>query len=64
MSRVTINDIRATGLCVRGTKGWFEDHSFDFSDFLVNGIDEAPFLATGDAQAQMIVDAKRERESG
>ena len=61
---VTINDTRAIGLCVRGQKEWFEQHGFDFSDFLVNGIDEAPFLATGDAQAQMVVDAKRERDSG
>lgn len=63
-NRITINDIRGLGNCVRGTKNWFEGQGFDFADFLANGIDEKRFLATGDAQAQMVVDMKRERERG
>lgn len=35
---ITINDVRATGHCVRGIKRWFEMNRLDFADFLANGI--------------------------
>lgn len=61
MSRVTINDVRKAGHCVRGAKDWFDRHGLDFRSFLRDGIDEAEFLAAGDALSRRIVDMKRAR---
>lgn len=61
---ITINDIRACGHCVRGTRKFFESYNLDFRDFLTNGIDAETFLATGDAIAKDIVDRTRIRRHG
>jgi len=55
---ITIDDVRSAGHCVRGAKDWFAHYDLDFKAFLRDGIDEATFLATGDAIAQQIVDRK------
>jgi hypothetical protein len=60
--RVTIDDVRAAGHCVRGAREWFDRHGLDFRSFLREGIDEAEFLASGDGLAARIVDLKRFRQ--
>lgn len=59
---ITIDDVRRAGHCALGARRWFERHGFDFRKFLRKGIDVETFLATGDGQAQQVVDRKRERE--
>lgn len=61
--RITINDVRQSGHCVSGAKRWFGLHELDWQKFLLEGISEADFLATGDALAADIVARKRERQS-
>ena len=59
--RITINDIRDAGHCVRGARDWFEAHGLDFKAFLREGIDEETFVGTGDALALMVVEEKHRR---
>ena len=62
---VTIDDVRAVGLCVNGSRAWFERHGLDFRTFLREGLDAQTLLATGDAMAQRVVDcARKEQEQG
>lgn len=62
MAKITIDDIRQAGHCVRGTRDWFDQHGLDFKDMLKNGIEESEFLDTGDALAQQVVERKRARD--
>lgn len=62
--RITIDDIRKAGHCVRGAGAWFARHDMDFRSFLKNGVPESEFLEKGDALAQQVVDRKRKREAG
>jgi len=59
---ITIDDIRKTGLCVRGTKEWFERNGLDFRDFMENGCLPEALLATGDANAIFVVEQARRRK--
>jgi hypothetical protein len=52
---VTIDDVRAVGLCVNGTRVWFARHGLDFRAFLREGCAAETLLATGDAMAQRVV---------
>ena len=52
---VTIDDVRAVGLCVNGSRAWFERHGLDFRTFLREGLDAQTLLATGDAMALRVV---------
>lgn len=56
---VTIDHVRAAGLCVHGTRGWFARHGLDFRAFLREGIDAETLLATGDAMARRVVECAR-----
>jgi hypothetical protein len=56
---VTINHVRAAGLCVHGTRTWFARHGLDFRDFLANGMPASALLATGDAMVQRVVEIAR-----
>jgi len=56
---VTIDHVRAAGLCVHGTRTWFARHGLDFRDFLANGLPASVLLATGDAMAQRVVEIAR-----
>lgn len=58
---VTINDIRKTGHCVRGIRGWFDLHMLDFPGFLKNGIPASMLLATDDELAKDVVGKIKER---
>ena len=53
---VTIDDVRAVGLCVNGSRTWFERHGLDFRAFLRKGLDAETLLATNDAMALRVVD--------
>jgi hypothetical protein len=59
--RVTIDDVRAAGHCVRGARDWFDRHSLDFRAFIRDGIAEEIFLASGDAMAERVVSLKQSR---
>ncbi len=59
---VTINDVRAVGLCVNGSRAWFARHGLDFRAFLRDGLDAQTLLATGDAMAQRVVEHARARQ--
>lgn len=50
--RVTIDDMRAAGICPRA-RFWFDRHGLDWRDFAKNGIDIEKLRATGDQQAQI-----------
>ena len=58
---VTINDVRAAGLCVNGTRVWFARHDLDFRAFLREGCTAETLLATGDAMALRVVERARIR---
>ena len=60
----TIDDVRQSGICVAGARRWFEQHGFDFKDFIVNGIAAASLAATGDASALRVVQTAQERAGG
>lgn len=53
---VTIDDVRAVGLCVNGSRAWFARQDLDFRAFLREGLDAQTLLATGDAMAQRVVE--------
>lgn len=54
--RITIDHVRAAGLCVHGTRVWFARHGMDFRAFLRDGCDADTLLATGDAMVQRVVE--------
>ncbi len=56
---VTIDDVRAVGLCVNGTRVWFARHDLDFRAFLRDGCTADTLLATGDAMALRVVEHAR-----
>ncbi len=59
---VTIDDVRAVGLCVNGTRVWFTRHDLDFRAFLREGCSADTLLATGDAMALRVVEHARTRQ--
>lgn len=60
---VTIDHVRASGLCVPGTRAWFARQGLDFRAFLREGIAADVLLATGDAMARRVVEhARRQSE--
>lgn len=58
---ITIDHVRASGLCVHGTRGWFARQGLDFRAFLREGIDAQTLLATGDAMALRVVERARQQ---
>lgn len=56
--KITIDDVRATGLCVSGARDFAKTHGINFRDFVRNGVDSAVLLATGDGYAQRVIDRK------
>ena len=59
---ITIDHVRAVGLCVNGTRTWFARHDLDFRGFLRDGLDAGTLLATGDAMARRVVEHARQQE--
>lgn len=58
---VTIRHLRELRLCGPGSKKWFEDHGFDWKDFVRNGLDADLLEATGDPFALEAVRLARGR---
>lgn len=56
---ITINHVRAAGLCVHGARTWFERQGLDFRAFLDHGLPAAVLLATQDAMALRVVEHAR-----
>lgn len=61
--RITIDDVRRAGHCVKGARKWFDSYGLDFRTFLKEGISEEDFLATGDGIAAEIVMHKKQNEA-
>ena len=59
---ITIAHVRAVGLCVNGSRTWFERHGLDFRAFLRKGLDAETLLATNDAMALRVVEHARTRQ--
>lgn len=59
---VTIDHVRAAGMCVQGTRMWFKRHGLDFCAFLRDGCDADTLLSTGDAMALRVVEHARQME--
>ena len=59
---VTIDDVRAVGLCVNGSRTWFGRHGLGFRAFLRKGLDAETLLATNDAMALRVVEHARTRQ--
>lgn len=57
-----MKDVRACKLCASGTRSFFKRHGMDWNKFLSEGLPEEDFLATGDANALMVVEAARGRQ--
>lgn len=60
--RITIDHVRAAGLCVHGARTWFARHALDFRAFLQQGLDADTLLATGDAMAERVVEFARRQQ--
>lgn len=58
---ITIDHVRASGLCVHGTRTWFARQGLDFRAFLREGIDAQTLLTTGDAMALRVVERARQQ---
>jgi hypothetical protein len=58
---ITMRDIRATHMCSRGTRAFFERHGLDWNKFLDEGIPAEDLEATGDAMALAVVEHARGR---
>lgn len=59
---IRMRDIRAAKMCGTGTRKWFLKQGFDWSDFLVNGIDAQKFIDTGDGMALKVVELARGKQ--
>jgi len=59
--RVTINDVRSMGYCVRGARRFCLDHSGDWADFLQNGIEVSTLEGIDDAMVAKVVEIARAR---
>ena len=52
---VTVEDSRAAGRCVLGSRQFASAYGLNFEDFLANGIPAAALMATGDPEALAVV---------
>lgn len=56
---VTVRDVRAARMCIRGSRQFFIRHGLDWDDFLKNGIPGRVLADTGDAMALKVVEVAR-----
>lgn len=61
---VTHRDLQALRYCNRGSREFFKRHDLDWSVFVIEGLPEEAFLATGDHMAIRLVEYTRERRNG
>lgn len=57
-NRITIEDARRAGYCVRGLKYWCVERGIDFKSFVKNGIDVDEIEGFKDAHIQRILAMK------
>lgn len=60
-TRCYIRDVRAAGLCHRGSREWCAANGIDWSLFLTEGIPAQVLLDTGDPIVARVVEAARAR---
>jgi hypothetical protein len=63
MTRVTVQDLRASRLCFQGARPWFARHGLDWPQFLANGLDAEVLVQTGDALALRVIAIAEAREA-
>ncbi|MBM1222906.1 MAG: hypothetical protein NXI03_11145 [Alphaproteobacteria bacterium] len=63
MTRVTIQDLRASRLCFQGARPWFARHGLDWQVFLREGLEAEVLAATGDALALRVIAIAEAREA-
>lgn len=61
---VTIADVRACKLCVRGARQWFALNKLSFEHFLIQGYPIEVIEATNDALGKQVADYARRRAAG
>jgi hypothetical protein len=62
---IHLRHIRASQLCTRGARAWFEGHGLSWNDFLTNGIEPAVLIQLDDALAnRVIATAMKEADDG
>ncbi|MBH0113257.1 hypothetical protein I5E68_09895 [Novosphingobium sp. YJ-S2-02] len=59
---ISIDDMRASGYCARGVKGWFDRRAADFRTFLHDGIEVETLLTIGDGHARKVVLERLQRD--
>lgn len=65
MTTVTMQHIRAAGMCSRGARAFFKSAGLDWDAFLAEGIPAEKLAATNDAMALSVVSfAEKEALSG
>lgn len=52
---IRVGDIRASGICLQGARGWFRRQGLDWQMFLAQGLPEDVLAATGDALALRVI---------
>ena len=63
MTRVTLQDLRASRFCFQGARLWFRRHGLDWQAFLREGLDAETLAATGDALALRVIAVAEAREA-
>lgn len=52
---IRVGDIRASGICLQGARGWFRRQGLDWQLFLAQGLPAEVLAATGDALALRVI---------
>ena len=63
MTRVTIQDLRASRFCFQVARPWFRRHGLDWQGFLADGLDAEVLVRTGDALALRVIAIAEAREA-
>lgn len=58
---VSMADVRAAKLCMKGSRAWCKAHNIDWRDFAANGIPASVLIATGDPMVARVVDVASAR---
>ena len=58
---IRVGDIRASGICLQGARGWFRRQGLDWQMFLAQGLAAEVLAATGDALALRVIATARAR---
>ncbi len=58
---ITVQDLRASRICLQGARLWFRRHGLNWQTFLADGISADQLAATGDALAFRVIAQARKR---